>query len=152
MQLSDLTIFTEPQQGAAYDDLLAVAQRAERLGFGAFFRSDHYLSMGDGDGMPGPTDAWITLGAIARETSTIRHRRHTCLTLRVGVLRPRPRGEGQRVPRQPGSGARRSSTMRRFKSNVPATRSPLPSGEPGHVWGPSATAISSVHAPHSDAT
>lgn len=72
MQLADLTIFTEPQQGATYDDLLAVAQRAERLGFGAFFRSDHYLSMGDGDGMPGPTDAWITLGAIARETSTIR--------------------------------------------------------------------------------
>ena len=72
MQLADLTIFTEPQQGATYDQLLAVAQRAERLGFGAFFRSDHYLSMGDGDGMPGPTDAWITLGAIARETSTIR--------------------------------------------------------------------------------
>ncbi len=72
MHLADLTIFTEPQQGANYDDLLAVAQRAEQLGFGAFFRSDHYLSMGAGDGMPGPTDAWITLGAIARETSTIR--------------------------------------------------------------------------------
>ena len=72
MQLDDLTIFTEPQQGATYDDLLAVAQRAERLGFGAFFRSDHYLAMGEGDGMPGPTDAWVTLGAIARETSTIR--------------------------------------------------------------------------------
>ncbi len=72
MQLADMTIFIEPQQGATYDDLLAVAQRAEQLGFGAFFRSDHYLAMGDGDGMPGPTDAWITLGAIARETSRIR--------------------------------------------------------------------------------
>lgn len=72
MQLSDMTIFTEPQQGATYDDLLAVAQRAEKLGFGAFFRSDHYLAMGDGDGTPGSTDAWITLGALARETSTIR--------------------------------------------------------------------------------
>ena len=72
MELADLRIFTEPQQGASYDDLLAVAQRAEQLGFGAFFRSDHYLKMGDGDGMPGPTDAWITLGGIARETSTIR--------------------------------------------------------------------------------
>ena len=68
----DLRIFTEPQQGATYDDRLAVAQRAERCGFGAFFRSDHYLSMGDGDGLPGPTDAWVTLGGIARETSTIR--------------------------------------------------------------------------------
>lgn len=66
-----LRIFTEPQQGASYDDLLAVAQEAERLGFDAFFRSDHFLTMG-GDGLPGPTDAWVTLGALARETSTIR--------------------------------------------------------------------------------
>lgn len=72
MQLSDLRIFTEPQQGATYADLLAVAQRAEAMGYGAFFRSDHYLVMGDGDGLPGPTDAWVTLGGIARETSTIR--------------------------------------------------------------------------------
>ena len=44
---------------------------AEQLGFAAFFRSDHYLAM-SGDGLPGPTDSWVTLGAIARETSTIR--------------------------------------------------------------------------------
>ncbi|CAN5137322.1 LLM class F420-dependent oxidoreductase [soil metagenome] len=67
----DLRIFTEPQQGASYDDLLAVAIAAEELGFGAFFRSDHYLSMG-GDGLPGPTDAWITLAALARDTTSIR--------------------------------------------------------------------------------
>ncbi|HSJ90484.1 MAG TPA: LLM class F420-dependent oxidoreductase [Ilumatobacter sp.] len=72
MELADLRIFTEPQQGASYDDLLAVAQRAEQLGFGAFFRSDHYLKMGGVSGLPGPTDAWVTLGGIARETSTIR--------------------------------------------------------------------------------
>jgi F420-dependent oxidoreductase-like protein len=72
MQLSDLCIFTEPQQGASYDTLLAVAQRAEELGFGGFFRSDHYLVMGGASGLPGPTDAWITLGGLARETSTIR--------------------------------------------------------------------------------
>jgi F420-dependent oxidoreductase-like protein len=67
----ELRIFTEPQQGATYDDLVAVAQEAERLGFGAFFRSDHYLGMGT-EGLPGPSDAWITLAGIARETSTIR--------------------------------------------------------------------------------
>jgi F420-dependent oxidoreductase-like protein len=72
MELADLRIFTEPQQGATYDDLLAVAQRAERCGFGAFFRSDHYLKMGSVTGLPGPTDAWVTLGGIARETTTIR--------------------------------------------------------------------------------
>jgi F420-dependent oxidoreductase-like protein len=68
----DLRIFTEPQQGATYDDLLAVAVRAERCGYSAFFRSDHYLAMGDGDPMPGPTDAWTTLAGLARDTSTIR--------------------------------------------------------------------------------
>ncbi len=67
-----LRIFTEPQQGATYDDLLRVATEAERLGFDAFFRSDHYLKMGDVDGLPGPTDAWVTLAGLARETSTIR--------------------------------------------------------------------------------
>ena len=67
-----LRIFTEPQQGASYDDLLAVAQAAERLGFDGFFRSDHYLVMGGSDGLPGPTDAWVTLAGLARETSRIR--------------------------------------------------------------------------------
>jgi len=67
-----LRIFTEPQQGATYDDLLAVARTADELGFDAFFRSDHYLRMGDGDAGPGPTDAWITLAGLARETSRLR--------------------------------------------------------------------------------
>lgn len=65
-------IFTEPQQGASYDDLLAVAQATQRLGFEAFFRSDHYLRMGEGAGLPGPTDAWTTLAGLARETQGIR--------------------------------------------------------------------------------
>jgi F420-dependent oxidoreductase-like protein len=72
MRRRDLRIFTEPQQGATYDDLLRVALDAERLGFGAFFRSDHYLKMGDVSGLPGPTDAWITLAGLARDTTTIR--------------------------------------------------------------------------------
>jgi F420-dependent oxidoreductase-like protein len=67
-----LRIFTEPQQGADYDTLLRVARAAEDLGFDAFFRSDHYLSMGEVSGLPGPTDAWITLAGLARETSRIR--------------------------------------------------------------------------------
>jgi F420-dependent oxidoreductase-like protein len=67
-----LRIFTEPQQGASYDDQLAVARTAEELGFDAYFRSDHYLRMGPGDGGPGPTDAWITLAALARDTSRLR--------------------------------------------------------------------------------
>jgi F420-dependent oxidoreductase-like protein len=71
MTVMDLRIMTEPQQGASYDTQLALAKAAESLGFDGYFRSDHYLAM-SGDGLPGPTDAWITLGALARETSTIR--------------------------------------------------------------------------------
>ncbi len=67
-----LRIFTEPQQGASYDTLLQVARTAEDLGFDAFFRSDHYLKMGDVTGLPGPTDAWITLAGLARDTSRVR--------------------------------------------------------------------------------
>jgi len=67
----ELRVFTEPQQGATYDDLLRVARATEDLGFDAFFRSDHYLGMGT-DGLPGPTDAWTTLAGLARETSRIR--------------------------------------------------------------------------------
>ncbi len=72
MSAVELRIFTEPQQGASYDDLLAVARTAEAAGYGAFFRSDHYLKMGDVTGLPGPTDAWITLAGLARDTGTIR--------------------------------------------------------------------------------
>ncbi|MGR0318124.1 LLM class F420-dependent oxidoreductase [Agromyces sp. ZXT2-3] len=68
----EVCIFTEPQQGASYDEQLAQAQQAERLGFDGWFRSDHILHMGAGDPMPGPTDAWTTLAGIARETECIR--------------------------------------------------------------------------------
>jgi F420-dependent oxidoreductase-like protein len=67
-----LRIFTEPQQGADYPTLLRVARAAEDLGFDAFFRSDHYLKMGEVSGLPGPTDAWTTLAGLARETSRVR--------------------------------------------------------------------------------
>jgi F420-dependent oxidoreductase-like protein len=67
----DFRVFVEPQQGASYADQLAVARTAESAGYSAFFRSDHYVAM-SGDGLPGPTDSWVTLAGLARETSTIR--------------------------------------------------------------------------------
>ena len=67
----DFRAFVEPQQGATYADQLAVAKAAEAAGYSAFFRSDHYVAM-SGDGLPGPTDSWVTLAGLARETSSIR--------------------------------------------------------------------------------
>jgi F420-dependent oxidoreductase-like protein len=67
----DFRAFVEPQQGATYDEQLAVAKAAEAHGYSAFFRSDHYVAM-SGDGLPGPTDSWVTLAGIARETTAIR--------------------------------------------------------------------------------
>jgi F420-dependent oxidoreductase-like protein len=68
----ELRIFVEPQEGASYDQQLSMAQAAESYGFGAFFRSDHLLRIKPGSGFPGPTDSWVTLGALGRETSRIR--------------------------------------------------------------------------------
>jgi F420-dependent oxidoreductase-like protein len=79
-----LRIFTEPQQGASYATLRSVARAAEDLGFDAFFRSDHYLKMGGVSGLPGPTDTWATLAALAAETSRIRlGTLVTCATFRL---------------------------------------------------------------------
>lgn len=64
--------FTEPQQGFSYDEQLAFARATERAGFDGFFRSDHFMRMGSGDPLPGPTDAWTTLAGLARETTRIR--------------------------------------------------------------------------------
>ncbi len=68
----DLRIFTEPQQGASYADLLGVARATREHGFSAFFRSDHLARMGGGSGLPGPSDSWVTLGAIAAQVPDIR--------------------------------------------------------------------------------
>lgn len=72
MSVMDLRIMAEPQLGASYDTQLTMAKAAEELGFSAWFRSDHFLTMSADSGMPGPTDAWVTLAGLARETATIR--------------------------------------------------------------------------------
>jgi alkanesulfonate monooxygenase SsuD/methylene tetrahydromethanopterin reductase-like flavin-dependent oxidoreductase (luciferase family) len=76
-----LRITVEPQQGFSYEEVLAAAQTAEECGFDGFFRSDHYHASppfgASGpvlppEGLPGPTDASVTLGALSRETQRIR--------------------------------------------------------------------------------
>ena len=70
--LMDLRIFTEPQQGASHAELLRAAQATRDGGFSAFFRSDHVLVMGDGDGLPGPSDSMVSLAALSAQVPEIR--------------------------------------------------------------------------------
>lgn len=67
-----VSVFVEPHRGATYDDQLRFARASEACGYEGFFRADHYQSMGADPGLPGPTDAWLTLAALARETNRIR--------------------------------------------------------------------------------
>jgi len=68
----ELRLQIEPQFGATYEQQLTFTRAAEELGFAAMLRADHFVNTAGGDGLPGPTDAWVTLGALARETTTIR--------------------------------------------------------------------------------
>ena len=104
-------------------------RRAEQLGFDAFFRSDHFLTMG-GDGLPGPTDAWVTLGRDGP-----RDRAHPAGHAgHVGDLpaaRPaRHRGgPGRRDERRPGRAGHRRRLVRgrarRLRDPVPRDRRAL---------------------------
>ena len=64
-------LMIEPQQGLSYAEQLEIARLAERIGFEALFRSDHYRSFPGPDDSP-TTDAWTVLAGIARETTSIR--------------------------------------------------------------------------------
>lgn len=66
-----LRIFSEPHRGATFDTELRFVQAVEACGFDGYFRADHYQSMGDSPGMPGPTDAWISLAALTQQTTRI---------------------------------------------------------------------------------
>ncbi len=63
-------LMTEPQLGGGYDDLSFAARTAESAGLDTFARSDHYYwTKGD---PVAATEAFSSLGGIARETSRIR--------------------------------------------------------------------------------
>ena len=61
----------DPQEGLSYAHMVELAQAAEHAGFDAFVRSDHWLSL-QGDWSARATDAWTSLGGLARETARIR--------------------------------------------------------------------------------
>ena len=121
-----VSVFTEPHRGASYDDQLRFARLVEACGYEGFLRADHYQSMGADPGLPGPTDAWLTLAALARETSRIR----LGTLVDVGHLPPaRPaRGDGragrpdERRPGRPGH------RRRLVRARAHLVRHPVPAG------------------------
>lgn len=62
-------LMTEPQLGMTYDTLVELATWAEGAGLDAFARSDHYSFMDVH--APHATDAFATLGGLARDTSRL---------------------------------------------------------------------------------
>jgi alkanesulfonate monooxygenase SsuD/methylene tetrahydromethanopterin reductase-like flavin-dependent oxidoreductase (luciferase family) len=68
----DVRILAESQQGATYDQQLTLAQALETWGYDGFFRADHLVREGTAIGLTGPTDVWVTLAGLARETKRIR--------------------------------------------------------------------------------
>ena len=125
--IDQLRIFTEPQQGATYDDLLAVAQRAEQLGFGAFFRSDHYLAMGGvaGGRRAARADRRVDDARRPRPRDVDdppRHARH------VGdVPAARTAGDHRRRRRPDVGRPRRARARRRLvRAGAPGVRHPVP--------------------------
>jgi alkanesulfonate monooxygenase SsuD/methylene tetrahydromethanopterin reductase-like flavin-dependent oxidoreductase (luciferase family) len=66
----DIAIMLEGQEGLTYEQLLAVARRTEQLRLAGVYRSDHYSSVAHRTDL-GSTDAWTTLGGLARETQRL---------------------------------------------------------------------------------
>src|SRR3954449_7818329 len=64
-------LMIEGQEDVRWEQWLDLAQTAERSGFEALFRSDHYLSV-QGRTERGSLDAWSTVCALAARTETIR--------------------------------------------------------------------------------
>jgi F420-dependent oxidoreductase-like protein len=64
-------LMLEGQEGVTWDEWVAAAQAAERLGFDAIFTSDHYFSV-MGNRERGSSDAWTNLAGLAAVTNTIR--------------------------------------------------------------------------------
>ena len=64
-------LMLEGQEGVTWDEWVAAAQTAERLGFDSIFTSDHYFSV-MGNRERGSSDAWTNLAGLAAVTSTIR--------------------------------------------------------------------------------
>jgi alkanesulfonate monooxygenase SsuD/methylene tetrahydromethanopterin reductase-like flavin-dependent oxidoreductase (luciferase family) len=66
-----VALMIEGQEGVSWEQWLALADACEQHGIETLFRSDHYLSQGDG-GRRDSLDAWTTLAGLAAVTTRLR--------------------------------------------------------------------------------
>jgi alkanesulfonate monooxygenase SsuD/methylene tetrahydromethanopterin reductase-like flavin-dependent oxidoreductase (luciferase family) len=66
-----LCVSIEIQEGVSYREALALALTAEEAGFDAALLAEHYCASSGSADSPAP-EAWVYLGALARETERIR--------------------------------------------------------------------------------
>ena len=64
-------LMVEPQLGMTMDGLIEIARKAEELGFGYIFRSDHLLPTDERRGLDSP-ECWTSLGVLAASTRRIK--------------------------------------------------------------------------------
>ncbi len=109
-----LRIFVEPQQGASYDAAADGGPGGRGASASTPSSAPTTSSTMGGDGLPGPTDSWVTLGAIARETERIRlGTLVTVATFRQPGLLAVAGGAGRRHERRPGRARPRRGLVRR---------------------------------------
>jgi len=63
-------VLVEPQEGMSVEELIGIALRMEKLGFGYFFRSDHILPTSRRRAIDA-SECWVTLGALAARTKAV---------------------------------------------------------------------------------
>ena len=66
-----VALMIEGQEGVSWEQWIALAEACEEHGIETLFRSDHYLSQGDG-GRRDALDAWTTLAGLAARTTRLR--------------------------------------------------------------------------------
>jgi alkanesulfonate monooxygenase SsuD/methylene tetrahydromethanopterin reductase-like flavin-dependent oxidoreductase (luciferase family) len=66
-----VALMIEGQEGVSWEQWIALAEACEQHGIETLFRSDHYLSQGDG-GTRAALDAWTTLAGLAAQTTRLR--------------------------------------------------------------------------------
>lgn len=70
--IDDCGLMLEPQEGMSIDDIVDLANIAEKSGYGYIFRSDHLVPTSDSKKKVPSPECWVSLGAVAARTQRIK--------------------------------------------------------------------------------